>query len=282
MPDCSVSFYNGSALLGTVSSAPYNIAANLSPGTYALYAVAKSAVGVSATSAVSYVTVNSPGDILIDFDSLDTSGGAAVTGQSVANYLAQFGVTVGGLTSSTKLEVDNQASVLGLEAVNAPSAPNILTQTGALGPVSFTVNFNSPLSQFSFTRPGLIAAPTVSHPAWRARAFDALGIELGEASEGQIVSLVNVPAAIFTLGGGSIASVEFDSLGTGLTTFNSLLLDNFVLTPGVAANLPPSVLVTSPAAGTVIDSDNTFLGVQTAPGTGVVSSGVFSERPSPH
>jgi hypothetical protein len=272
MPDCSVSFYNGSALLGTVSSAPYNIAANLSPGTYALYAVAKSAVGVSATSAVSYVTVNSPGDILIDFDSLDTSGGAAVTGQSVVKYLAQFGVTVGGLTPSTKLEVDNQASVLGLEAVNAPSAPNILTQTGALGPVSFTVNFNSPLSQFSFTRPGLIAAPTVSHPAWRARAFDALGIELGEASEGQIVSLVNVPAAIFTLGGGSIASVEFDSLGTGLTTFNSLLLDNFVLTPGVTTNLPPSVIVTSPAAGTVIDSDNTFLGVQTAPGAGVVSS----------
>ena len=53
-------------------------------------------------------------------------------------------------------------------------------------------------------------------------------------------------------GGAGIASVEFNSEGTGLTTFNAMLLDDFVL--GTGSNLPPSVLIASPTNGQVFTS----------------------------
>ena len=225
------------------------------------------ATEVSNLYAVANITING----LIDFDPL-ADDGAVVGGAALANYLAQFNVALVNNSPGTTVVAENQASVAGGGFVIASSPPNVLTQTGSNGPVSFTVNFTSPLSQFSFTRPELVANPLVSHPAWQAQAFDSLGIVLDEAQAGQISSSTTVPAQTYTLSGGSIASVEFSSEGTGLTTFNAMLLDDFVLQAGNAGNLPPSVLITSPASGQVFSGATAIaIAVETAAGSGTVT-----------
>jgi hypothetical protein len=147
-----------------------------------------------------------------------------------------------------------------------------LTQLGSNGPSSFTIQFSNLLTQFSFTRPDLVPNPSVTHPAWQATVFDPLGNVLSTVSEGRITSLTNVAAQTYTLGGGSIARVRFDSLGTGFETFNAALLDDFVVTPGTATNLPPAVAITNPVPGELFVSNAAVtIGAATAAGAGAVT-----------
>ena len=75
------------------------------------------------------------------------------------------------------------------------------------------------------------------------QAFDALGILLDSTNAPQISSSTNVPPQTYTPSPtGALPALTFNSQGTGLTTFNAMLLDNFVLTTGNSADLPPSVL----------------------------------------
>src|SRR5205814_1572135 len=95
-------------------------------------------------------------------------------------------------------------------------APNLLTQTGSNDPVSFTLNFATPLNSFGFTRPQLIAGPSgITHPEWSVHAFNSLGQEVSTntqpVGEALISSFSNVPARSFTIQGPGITSVRFDS-----------------------------------------------------------------------
>ena len=171
----TVSFYNGTSLLGTATAPSYGISvSNLAAGTYAFTAVATNSYGLSVASAVAYVTVNTPGTTLIDFDPLADIG-AVVGGADLSEYLAQYGVSVTNNSPGTTVVAENQANAAGGGFVIASSQPNLLTQIGSNGPVSFTVGFANLLGQFSFTRPELLANPSVTHPAWQVQAFDALG-----------------------------------------------------------------------------------------------------------
>lgn len=244
-------------------------------GTFTPILTVSNSVGVTIVASNVTVTVSAGSAGLINFDSLPTTGTAPVTGDTLTSYLAEYGVTVTSSSPNTSLAVENQTNVAGGGFVVAPSAPNILTQIGSNGPVSFTLGFSPLLSQFSFTRPELLANPFVTHPAWQAAAFDSLGNLLDEVEAPQIASSNTVPAQTYTLSGGSIASVEFSSEGSGLTTFNAMLLDNFFLTDGASSNLPPSVNITSPTNGQVFTSATVPITVETAAGSGTVTSVAF-------
>ncbi|MGP8200734.1 MAG: leucine-rich repeat protein [Limisphaerales bacterium] len=273
-----VNFYNGTNWLGTSPAPPYGIPlTGLGEGDYAFSAVATNTNGFSSSSAVSYVTVNNPGTTLIDFDPLADIG-PEVGGSALSEYLFQYGVTVTNNSSGATLVAENQSDVAGGGFVLASSQPNVLTQAGSGGPVSFTVGFGTLLSQFSFTRPELLANPSVSHPAWQVTVFDPFGDALDSAQEPLIFSTTNVPAQTYTLNGGSIASAEFSSEGNGLTTFNAMLLDDFVLTAGNSSDLPPSVRITSPTNGQIISaSADVPITVETSPGTGTATTVLFHD-----
>ena len=259
----TLALYTNSILVASISASNIStVLSNLPSGSYALTAVAADTNGLAITSAVVYVTVNVSGTTLINFDPLDASAGAVGEPGDLrlANYLAQYGVSVTDISPGTAVVVENQTNMVAGGGFVIPSSlPNLLTQIGSNGPVSFTVVFSNLLTQFSFTRPELLANPSVSLPAWQVQALDALGqpLPLAATNEPQISSFSNVPAQIYTLSGGGIASVEFSSEGSGLTTFNAMLLDDFVLTPGNpgnAGNLPPAVAITNPTNGEVITS----------------------------
>ena len=274
----SLALYTNSVLV--VTNASTNITANLvnlPNGGYQLIAVATDNSNLVITSAVVYITINAPGTALITFDPLDTSSNTIVTNAPLTAYLAQFNVTVTSNSPGTAVAVENQFTVGGGHSAMASSQPNVLTQIGSNGPVSFTVGFSPPLTQFSFTRPELLANNSfVTHPAWQARAFDSVGVLLASTNAAQISSSSNVPAQTYTLTGAGIASIEFDSQGSGLNTFNAMLLDDFLLTPGLAGNVPPSVVITSPTNGQVFTNSSAIpISAQAVAGIGTVTSVSF-------
>jgi choice-of-anchor C domain-containing protein len=248
-----VSFYWGPNLLGTVNSSPYNFVwTNVPAGTYGLQAQVVDASGLTAFSSPQTITVG-PGanSVVVDFGAL-AAGATPVTGTALSNYLAGFGMTLSNVTAGTDVAVESQGLIAGGGAVAASSPPstptNIVTQIGSSGTNSYTVGFAPWLANFAFTRPELLASPSVSHPAWQATAYDAVGVPLASVSEGQITSHTNVGARGFNLNGGGngIASVQFVSESSSQTTFSGMVADYFVLTTNaVGASFPPAVAITN-------------------------------------
>jgi hypothetical protein len=250
-----VSFFAGPSLLGTVSGSPYQLTlTGVLPGNYDLQASAVDVSGLAVESQVVPITVQTePDSTVVNFDALNASR-EPVEGTILKDYLAGFGVSVASLSPGTELAVESQQNIAGGAAVLAASPPNLLTQIGSNGPVQFTLSFAPLLSQFGFTRPELLANPFVSHPAWQVTALDGAGTVVGQVGEGQIDSATNVGAREFSLssaGGPGIAEVEFSSEGSGLTTFNAMLVDDLVLTTNKSA-FPPAVAITRPITGQVL------------------------------
>ncbi|MGA2541554.1 MAG: Ig-like domain-containing protein, partial [Verrucomicrobiota bacterium] len=275
----SVSFYAGPNLVGSVSASPYTYPwNNVLAGTYVLRAQVADSSGVTAFSSAVTITVGAGGSSqVVNFDSLNATKGP-VTNGVLSNYLAGFGITATNVSPGTALAVENQAAINAGRAVAASSPPNIVTQIGSSGPVSYTVSFAALLTNFGFTRPELLANPFVSHPAWQATAFDAAGVALGQVGEGLIGSYTNVGAQAFILSGPGIASVQFASQGSGLTTFNALVADDFVLTTnGPGANFPPAVAITSPATGLQVISPVTLtVAAQAVDAAGIASVSFYA------
>lgn len=248
-----VQFFAGAQLLGVSGAAPYKIIVNgVLPGQYDLQARVVDSTGLTAQSQVMPITVQAGADsTLMNFDTLLATRGP-VEGQSLNQYLATYGVSVANVSGGTQLAVESQQIIAGGQAVLASSAPNVLTQLGSNGPVQFTLRFSPLLGQFGFTRPELLANPFVSHPAWQITALDGAGVVVGQVEEGEIDSATNVGAREFNMsaavGGPGIAEAVFSSQGTGLTTFNGMLADDFVLTTNKTA-FAPAVAITQPVAG---------------------------------
>ena len=245
-----VDFYAGPNLIGTASSSPYSIVWNsVLAGSYSLTAKAFDSSGFALISAPVGITVNSGAagnSALINFDSLDASSGN-VSGSTLSDYLGSRGIVLKSISSGTSLVVQNEANISGGNLVVAPSPHNILTQYGSDGPVSFTLGFNTALQQFQMTRPKLMASSSgVTLPAWRATAYDSAGVKITDTGEDIVSSYSDIAAQTFTLDGPGISTVKIESSGTTFTTFNAVLLDDFLLTTSTT-NIPPSVVITSPA-----------------------------------
>lgn len=266
-------FYAGPTPIGTNVGGSSFTWTNVLNGTYVFTAQVTDSSGYTHYSAPITNIVNPGGNsIVVNFDSLNAVS-APVGNPQLSSYLATNGLGVNSNSAGTSVVVENQANVAGGGFVVASSPPNLLTQTGSNGPVSFTVSFSNLLTQFSFTRPELTPNPFVTHPAWQVVAYDSLGQPLTNAQESVISSSSsNVPAATYALNGGGIASVQFNSQGSGLATFNAMLLDDFILTKGSATNLPPAVLITSPTNGQVFTSSAAVpISAATAAGNGSIT-----------
>ncbi len=127
-------FLRGANVIGTVSGAPYRLTwTNVLAGNYPLYARVTDVSGQTAHSKILPITVQLPADAtVINFDALNTTR-AAATGVAVRNYLASFGAKIASLSAGTALTVDREGRIAGGAAVNASSAPNLLTQPGSSG-----------------------------------------------------------------------------------------------------------------------------------------------------
>jgi uncharacterized repeat protein (TIGR03803 family) len=280
-PNFYVAFYSGPTLIGTNAGGASTFQwTNVLNGTYQLTAEVVDASGYELFSAPAVTVQVAVGGnaVVVNFDTLNASN-APVTNGPLAAYLAQYdGMRTNNSSPGTTVAVENQNYATLDGSVIPSSLPNLLTQIGSNGPVFFTVGFSNLLGQFSFTRPELVADPFVTLPAWQVQAFDALGQWLASTNEPQISSSTNVPAQTYTLTnppyGGGIASVEFNSEGSGLTTFNAMLLDDFVLTTG--SNLHPSVLITNLTNGEVL-TDVTGISISAAAtnGNGTITGVAF-------
>ncbi len=214
----------------------------------------------------------------INFDSINTSASPYYV--DAGPYLAGNGISLGAVTPGTRIVIVNDLGYYGGQAVRAPSAPNTLTQIGSNAPVSFTLNFATPLDSFAFKRSSLIAASPsgVTHPRWSATAYGGAGAQIGASvGEGYFGSYSNVPGASFMLNGPAIVSVRFDSqnLGAG---FSAVVLDDFVLSKSVA--VPPSVTSFSAKPATISAGKASTLFWTTANATSVSISGLAGTRPA--
>jgi PKD repeat protein len=265
-----VSYYSGPTLIGVSSNSPYSFTwTNVLNGTYHIKAQIVDVAGYAQFSSAVTVTVLPGGDILVvDFDSLNASAGN-VSGAPLTSYLASNAMTIPANSTGSTVVVQNEANIAGGNAVTASSISNLLTQIGPNGPMSFTVNFSTLLSQFGFTRPTLLADPYVTHPAWKVRAFGPHGRLLDTAQEPVISSFTNVPAQPYTLNGPGIASVQFSSSGNSLSTFPAMLLDDFVINGAL------SVSVTNPADGQILTSLQVPIQTATVDTNGTVTNVSF-------
>jgi hypothetical protein len=105
---------------------------------------------------------------------------------------------------------------------------NFLAQSanGAV-PVSYTMDFSTPLESISFSR---IATPfnLTTEPVWSATAY-AGNVAVGTVGE-SLDSWGNSPAKSFTLTGDGITSLTISANGFGFTGIGSVPLNDFVLT----------------------------------------------------
>lgn len=169
----------------------------------------------------------------VDFDALNASKGA-VTGAPLTEYLAQFGITLSGLTPGTRVEVLDTRAIYDGKAARATSSPNVITQGGSTKAVAWTMNFRAALEKVTFTRVALIADPSsgITHPGWSVIALDGNGKEVDCVTEKLISSFVDVPAATFTLRGPGIAAIRVESNARDFTAFGAVLIDDLVLYGG--------------------------------------------------
>ena len=187
----------------------------------------------TAASSSSMARGPSSSSVVIDFDNtadrkaLDVS----LTGRLVANsYLAAFDITLSDVTPGTQIAILDLRKQYEGQAIKAASGNNALGQIGSNDPVSFTLNFKSPLQAVEFTRPPLIAGPTgITFPGWKASALDTQGRVLNEAGEGPGGYYSDTPAKTFTLKGPGIKALRFDSVNGHFAAFSSAIIDDLTL-----------------------------------------------------
>ena len=167
--------------------------------------------------------------IVVNFDALSALGKTSGVGdKQLADYLARFGIK---LTASTaqRIAAFDDRDVYAGKAIKASSGRGVFMQQGG-NPVSYTLEFATPLKSISFDRVALIAGPNgVTHPTWNAVAQDAAGATVATVNEDEIRSFSDVPSRTFTLSGAGIRRLVVSSDNRGFAAFSSLVLDQLVL-----------------------------------------------------
>lgn len=184
---------------------------------------------ISGCKKESTTTTPMPISTSINFDAVATQNSGFI---NASNYLSTYGISISNVSpASTTVGISNTIAIYGGTAVLPTSNPNVISQFGSNGPVSFDLNFATPLSSFSFKRTGLIGTgPSgITHPAWTAKAYSTSNVLISVVSEGRISSYVNVPASSFLLTGPNIAYIRFEANNV-ITAFSSVVMDDFNLT----------------------------------------------------
>jgi hypothetical protein len=168
-----------------------------------------------------HATAASASPVVVDFDGIDTSGGAVI-GAPVVNYLSSYGISF--TTSYPLIQPVVDAYPYWITPV---SGSNFFSPGGMATLFTYNLGFSTPLDSFGFTRPGLGSATMA---AWTATAYSAADTALGSVSESLLFS--HTPAATFTLTGPGIDHVQFSSDAYNFAGLN-LSVDNLVLATSV-------------------------------------------------
>jgi hypothetical protein len=168
-----------------------------------------------------HATAASASPVVVDFDAIDTSGGAVI-GAPVVNYLSSYGISF--TTSYPLIQPVVDAYPYYITPV---SGSNFFSPGGMATYFTYDLAFSTPLDSFGFTRPGLGSATMA---AWTATAYSAADTALGSVGESLLFS--NTPAATFTLTGPGIDHVQFSSDAYNFAGLN-LSVDNLVLATSV-------------------------------------------------
>jgi hypothetical protein len=178
-------------------------------------------IGLFVMSVASLATAD-----VINFDSIPS-------GQSVTDYLAEYGITVSGLTSGTSLLVSDDRTVYGGGIVEASSPYYYLSQGGSSNAIAFTLNFDTPLESLSFTRITEKGGSSGTiYPEWSYQVFEGTTqIATGGQTFHSLGTGAIDPAQTYTFTGNNITSIEFSGNGYGTAAFCSALIDDIVTEP---------------------------------------------------
>lgn len=158
--------------------------------------------------------------VVINFDS--PSPGSP--GLDPTLYLASFGVTLSGVSPSNPL-IYSDLAFYGSGVVQASSGHNFLLQQSAVNGGSFTLNFNTGLSQLGFTR--IANRTNNSVGSWTATAYSGA---TAVGSFGESYGLGAFSPATYTYTGSNITSLTVSGNGFGSAGISSLMMDNLTLT----------------------------------------------------
>jgi Glucodextranase, domain B/Putative Ig domain/PGAP1-like protein len=150
----------------------------------------------------------------IDFEEVDTTSGFA-TGAAVTEYLAGFGVT----TPNSPSVIN---TVFYAPYIRSPTK-NIMTSGDGRNPTILTLNFQTPVSNVSFVRAGVVGALSPSGTiagTWTATAYDEAGNQLASVGEGLVSFYGDRAAATFVLNGRAISRVVFSGFDFGFAGIN--------------------------------------------------------------
>lgn len=163
------------------------------------------------------------GIVTLDFQSVTPNAGNGPA------LLASYGITLSGISPSGP---SGAVDIWNISSAYSPGSlwvnQNFLMQNGGgAPPVSFTMNFATPLDSISFDR---IATPVnlSTEPQWSATAYagstpvGTVGESLGSWGGG-------AAARTFTLSGNGITSLTISANGFGFTGIGAVPLNNFVL-----------------------------------------------------
>ena len=168
----------------------------------------------------------------VDFDGVNASGGF-IDGVALDAYLLGFGITITNVSPAPPASSVRIIDEANDGRVNAFSVPNYLTHMPVNTPISYDMNFATPLDSFSFTRAeqdgtgptGLIVA------TWSARALDISSTTIDTVGEPQRAFFGLDPPVSFTLNGPGITTVVFERTTTNFNAgLQAVPIDDLVLT----------------------------------------------------
>ena len=167
-------------------------------------------------------TVLKSNAVLLDFDSV-TAG----PGVDASAYLSSFGISLSNVSHPGTVEIFSDTNFYGSTVVSAPSPHNFLLQQvgGAPNGIFYTMNFSTPLTNFSFTRIAITVPSQVAQ--WTATAYAGVS-PVGSVGENFFGG--TEASQPYALSGAGITSVTITANGFNSAAIASAPLDNFNLT----------------------------------------------------
>ena len=169
--------------------------------------------------------------VTINFDSFAIPPITPLTGTPVTDYLAGYGVTLSGMLPGEVAFIINLPG----PPYEVPSPPNVFSANGGFNGVNtLTLNFSTPVDNFSFDRIGTYAYPgspsgTVMGP-WSATAYNTSNVSLGTVGNGWIATYDEVPIESFTFAAQGISHIDFLGNSFNYAGFALPCIDNLTFT----------------------------------------------------
>jgi hypothetical protein len=182
-----------------------------------------------------------PSEVEVNWADIDTPSAPGYK-VAAAPRLHDYGISIKELIpQDSQLVFINNLGLYNGEGVNPSDTQNILRQVNTgTSACAYTLEFSKPCFSVSFTIPAFFAETSsgVTHPAWKATAYDSEDNELDSHAEGLLRKFTNVPKEIVTLrapGFTGISFVRFDSdyrlNGKPFAAFESLLIEKLSYVP---------------------------------------------------